>query len=100
MPTTESVTRLYDRFTPQERVALMLEAWARADTAEAGRLRESCPVRTYEATDAAFTDRMELSFDKLAVVCIELSQYAGRLHLLHWLIGTLDWLAEGHQINA
>ncbi len=53
--------KLYDRFDPEERFRLTLEALARGDEREAKRLSESCPLRTYMIKDLAYCDRLRAS---------------------------------------
>ena len=50
------LTHLYDRFTPTERVQLLLAALARGDELELGRLQQTCPWKFYRQRDAAYTD--------------------------------------------
>ena len=49
--------KLYDRFTPEERFRLDLEAMTRGDEEESRRLVDSCPRKSYTMTGIAFTDR-------------------------------------------
>ena len=78
--------KLYDRLKPPERLTLTLEALARNDEEEAGRVRGSCPRSTYSGPDAAFDDRWSVAFDIAAVVTIDLRCMWGKLHVLHWVI--------------
>lgn len=48
------LNRHYDKFTPHERLRLVLEAQGRGDAAEAHRLRDTCPRRVYRTADYAF----------------------------------------------
>ncbi|MDB5297926.1 MAG: hypothetical protein JWO31_3909, partial [Phycisphaerales bacterium] len=51
--TTTAAARHYAVLTPAERLVAMLEASARRDHAEAGRLRGACPRLDYAAPDRA-----------------------------------------------
>ena len=53
-----SLGKLYDRFTPEERFRLVIEAQARGDEEETRRLVRSCPRHNYTMTEAAYSDRM------------------------------------------
>jgi hypothetical protein len=97
---TGPVTKLYEQFEPAERLALLREAMARQDHAEANRLGQSCPRRDYTQVDAAFGDRMDHAFDTMAVVCIDLRALWAKLDILHWAIGTARLMATHHQITA
>jgi hypothetical protein len=81
-------------------VTLTLEAMAREDQAEVDRLGTSCPRKTYEQCDIAFEQRMDLAFDTMAVVCIDLRGLWGKLHILHWAMGVARQMATWHQIHA
>ena len=92
--------KMYDLFAPPERLALLLEAMARGDAAEAARLRGSCPRKTYTGPDGAFDERLCLAFDTLAVVCIDLRGMWGRLHVRHWAAASVRRFATLHHVNA
>jgi hypothetical protein len=94
------VTKLYEQFEPEERLTLLLEAMAWQDHAEANRLGKSCPRCSYSQVDAAFGDRMDMAFDTMAVVCIDLRALWAKLDILHWAIGTARLMATHHQITA
>ncbi|MDP2828114.1 MAG: hypothetical protein Q8O37_05865 [Sulfuricellaceae bacterium] len=53
----KDVSRHYDKLTPQERLALTVEAMARGDTEESDRLLESCPKQIYRINDPEFSWR-------------------------------------------
>ena len=51
---------MYEKFTPRERVALMVEALARKDYGEADRLIDTCERKRYEMADASYTEAFRL----------------------------------------
>jgi hypothetical protein len=51
----KDLTKLYDRLTPVERLRAFVEAAGRRDTAEMDRLNDTCPRKTYEMEDYAYT---------------------------------------------
>jgi hypothetical protein len=48
MTTLNTVAKLYDRLTPNERLRLVMGAFARDDDAEIERLVRTCPRYTYK----------------------------------------------------
>ena len=76
---------LYNQLKPPERLTLLLEAMARDDAAEAQRLNGSCPRIHYTGSDRRFHDRLDMAFDIVAVVTIDLRCMWGKLHLLDWV---------------
>ena len=74
--------KLYDRFTPEERFRLDLEAMARGDEEESRRLVDSCPRKSYTMTDIAFTDRWRVSEVITLIVCIDLAQHLSKLRMI------------------
>src|SRR5215213_4907485 len=74
--------KLYDRFTPEERFRLDLEAMSRGDEEESRRLVDSCPRKSYTMSDLAFTDRWLVSEVITLTVCIDLAQHLSRLRIL------------------
>lgn len=55
----KDISKLYDVFTPDERVKLALAAMGRGDNAELERLWSTCPRKAYRMPDAAFGDKMD-----------------------------------------
>ena len=100
MGTNPAVSQLYEHFAPPERLTLTLEAMARGDDAEAARLKDTCPRKAYTQADAAYDDRIRLSFEIMTVVCIDLRSMWAKLHMLEWCIGAMRNLATWQQINA
>ena len=92
--------KLYGRFTAPERLTLTLQAMARNDEAEVLRLRDSCPRKDYSGNDIAFTERMDLLFDTMAVVCIDIRWLWGKLHVLNWAIEAVQGICTLHHVNA
>ncbi len=92
--------KLYEQFGPAERHTLLLEALARNDEAEADRLRDTCPQRTYTQSDAGFVDRREVAFEIMLTACIDLRSMCSRLHVLRWAIAVARRLATWQQITA
>jgi hypothetical protein len=78
---------LYDRFTPEERFRLDVEACARGDEQESRRLLERCPRRTYTMNDWAFSNRWQTAMKLTDAVCFDLSHRLSNLR-------TIDALRE------
>jgi hypothetical protein len=74
--------KLYNRFTPEERFRLDLEAMTRGDEEESRRLVDSCPRKSYTLTDIAFTDRWLGSEVITLTVCIDLAQHLSKLRIV------------------
>jgi hypothetical protein len=74
--------KLYDRFTPEERFRLDLEAMTRGDEEESRRLVDSCPRKSYTMSDIAFTDRWRVSEMITLTMCIDLAQYLSKLRIV------------------
>src|ERR1035437_3386979 len=51
--------KLYETFTPRERLALFYEAMARKDYAEAERLADTCERKSYRMREASFQQNMQ-----------------------------------------
>ena len=58
----DQLGKLYDRFTPDERFRLVIEAVARGDEEDAKHLRDTCPRATYTMNDIAFGDQISGSW--------------------------------------
>jgi hypothetical protein len=72
----------YDRLEPHERFRAALEATARGDEEEHDRLWDTCPMRHYSMTDAAFTDRWRASGYLAMAVAIDLGPRLANLRML------------------
>ena len=68
----DALARNYAMLSAPERFALMVEAMARGDDAEADRLEDTCPQLTYRTDDAEFRDRMKRSYAIATLVTINL----------------------------
>jgi hypothetical protein len=68
----DSLGKLYDRFTGEERFRLLIEALSRADEEEAERLAETCPRTTYSMSEHAYGDRIRASWEIAMVLCLDL----------------------------
>jgi hypothetical protein len=78
----DRLDNLYDRFTPDERFLLTLEALARGDEQEAERLSESCPRRTYTMNDVAYEDRMSAGPRITMAICLDLAPRLAKLRMI------------------
>jgi len=67
--------KLYDRFTPDERFGLVIEALAREDEEEAKRLVDACPRLTYRMLDLAYADRFKASLTVTIGFCLDLAPF-------------------------
>jgi hypothetical protein len=101
MPTgTASLAKHYDALAADERLAAVLEAMARGDHREAGRLRQACPRRDYTAPDRAFADRVLLAFEAASLAAVDLRALCARMDTLRWAAGCASGLAPLHRIGA
>lgn len=92
--------KLYDRFTPEERFRLDIEAHARGDERESRRLVDSCPVRNYNMTDWAFSGRWQTTMQIVMAACVDLSQHMSRLSMIDALRETLPYARVVYQNEA
>jgi len=83
--------KLYDRFTPEERFRLDVEAMARGDMEESERLRESCPRHTYTMNDARFSRRRDAARELTMVVLLDLNQHLSKLRMIDALRSVLPY---------
>ena len=65
----DKLGEFYDRFDPDERFRLFLEAAARGDEEEIERLRDACPRAEYSAIDIAYSDRISGSLKMTMLLC-------------------------------
>jgi hypothetical protein len=72
----------YDRLEPEERFRAALDAAARGDEEEYDRLWDTCPMRHYSMTDAAFTDRWRATSTLATAVAIDLGPRLANLRML------------------
>jgi hypothetical protein len=79
---TNSAARLYDRLTPDERFRLAIEAEARGDEQEVGRLVSSCPRKVYREIDAEYGERIRVSSEIVSAVILDLGPRLGKLRMI------------------
>ena len=91
MSKSNGLGKLYDRLTPSERFRLDVEAQARGDEAESRRLVDTCPIRSYNMTDWAFSGRWQTTTEIVLAVCVDLSQYMSRLNMIDAIRETLPY---------
>src|SRR5919202_35014 len=65
----DKLGKFYDRFDPDERFRLVLEAAARGDEEDIERLRDTCPRETYSANEIAYSDRISGSLKMTMMLC-------------------------------
>ena len=65
----DKLGKFYDRFDPDERFRLVLEAAARRYEEEIERLRDTCPRVRYTAIDIAYSDRISGSLKMTMLIC-------------------------------
>ena len=73
---------------------LLWQAMARGDGVELGRLKESCPRRTYSASDAAYSGRVEASLRIGTAVGATLYCQVERLNALRARAANLAYAME------
>jgi hypothetical protein len=76
------LARHYDQLRGHERVRLVLEARARDDEREAGRLVASCPMVRGRFGDPTYTDRFEASADLAVAVALHLAPRMAQVRML------------------
>jgi hypothetical protein len=84
--------KLYDRFDPEERFRLTLEAMARGDEQEAKRLSGSCPLRTYTMKDVAYSDRLHASWQITTIVYQDLARILAGLRMIEFFQKTQPYV--------
>lgn len=60
----------YERLTANERLSLLMEALARGDYAEATRVRDTCPEKTYRMPDAEYSIAVGVLHDLALLVTV------------------------------
>jgi hypothetical protein len=91
---------LYDRFMPEERFRLHVEARARGDERESRRLVVRCPRRTYVMNDWAFSNRWQTAMKLTDAVCFDLSQHLSELRTIDALREILPHVRTPYRIEA
>jgi hypothetical protein len=100
--TNDRLSKFYDRFQPEERFRLTLEALARGDEEEAERLSDSCPRRTYTMNDLAYGDKVRGGLQITMVVCLHLTPSLAQLRMIRALRAAqpsvrMAWQYEAYQ---
>lgn len=72
----------YEHLTPRERLTLFTQAKARADEGEMKRLIDTAPMQTWRLVDHDFTRGRDVLWDIIHVVCIQLNENVGKLHII------------------
>ena len=78
----DKLGEFYDRFDPDERFRLVLEAAARRDEEDIQRLRDACPRMKYSAIDIAYSDRISGSLKITMMLCQLLAPSLTELRML------------------
>jgi hypothetical protein len=86
--------RLYDRFTPEERFRLVVEAISREDEQEVKRLAGGCPRKTYTMNELAYLDRVTASSKITTMVCLILAPRLAQLRTIRALREALPHLFD------
>lgn len=68
------VAKQYAALDPHERFRLVVEAMARGDTIEEGRLDDACPRRVYRMDDRDYRLRMKASFTIAVTTCLNMRE--------------------------
>jgi hypothetical protein len=93
-----TMSRRYDRLDGAERFRLAIEAAARGDELERGRLRDAAPMPKYRITDPEYRDRVDASY-QLAVT-FALFALPASAELRGWLRCAYKLLDEGTPVDA
>jgi hypothetical protein len=90
----------YWALTAPERFALLVEAMARGDEADADRLEDSCPVLTYRGEDTAFRGRMVHAHLIAVRVCLNLRAGLAELRMADTFRRTCRSFAAAGPVNV
>jgi hypothetical protein len=74
--------KFYDRFTPEERFRLDVEAMARGDSEESRRLVDTCPRRSYTMTDVRFSGRWDGAIQLCMAALLDLRYTTAKLRMI------------------
>ncbi|MDQ5826682.1 MAG: hypothetical protein M3441_21080 [Chloroflexota bacterium] len=96
----KGLDRQYDRFTPEERFRLDVEARARGDEQESRRLLERCPRHSYVMNDWAFSNRWQTAMKLADAVCLDLSRHLSNLRTIDALREMLPHVRTPYRIEA
>lgn len=94
------LTRQYGKLTPDERLALWLQADARGDSREGSRVLESCPQATYRMRDHAFRERADGLIHVVLFVAAALAASRARLEVLCAAQGVVDLMGRLWELGA
>ena len=97
---SNSLDRLYDRFSPEERFKLDVEAYARGDEQESRRLRESCPRRTYTMNQWAFSIRWQVAAQLANGLCLEIARHSSCLRTIDALREVLPYARATYRVET
>ena len=86
-----SLDKLYDGLTPEERFRLDVLATARGDEQESRKLTESCPRRSYIMNDARFSWRWDAARELTMAVLLDLNQHLSKLRMINALRSVLPY---------
>src|SRR5919112_4891607 len=95
----DKLGKFYDRFDPDERFRLVLEAAARRYEEEIERLRDTCPRAEYSAIDIAYSDRISSSLKITMMLCHVLAPSLTKIRTLAAFRKALSY-AFDHGINT
>jgi hypothetical protein len=77
-----ALAKQYEKLTPKERLALVLEARARGDDAEVRRLWDTCPRKMYTSHDARFEDSYDAITKIVLSTCIDLASALAKARMV------------------
>ena len=94
--------KLYDRFTPEERFQLEIDALLRGDEQEVKKLVKSCPRRTYTMIDMDFQRTRTRALHLTMATLMDILPYIAKLKTIaasKWYLGHLSAISENsHQM--
>ena len=96
----DALSRNYAALTPPERFTLIVEAWARGDTAEADRLEDTCPKLDYRHNDAEFRDRLQRSYTIALLMSVNLQKLLALVRCSNVFIEQHRVYADGPKLVA
>ena len=97
---TQATRSLYDQFTPEERVDLLLAALAREDIDEVDRLNQRCPWVREVAADPAYTGLLDRMWDAVVGVLFMWCDVSHRVIQTRLTIALLNRRALGEVLTV
>jgi len=97
---TQAIRSLYDQFTPEERVHLVLAALARQDDEEVARLEQHCPWVKVVVADPAYTGLLDRMWDAVVAVLSMWCDVSHRVIQTRLTIAVLNRRALGEVLEA